>query len=130
MGGSGILVLNQPGVYLVDENGNVTMLADGEAIGTTKGLLLMGNDGTNARLLKVAEDGTIRIDPTGTTTQPTLIVDEEGDAAVSDTGGVPEVHVSNEENLSVLRKIRDEIRHLRQIMSIATEISMTEESDE
>jgi hypothetical protein len=34
------------------------------------GLLVLGSDGTNARLFKTSSDGTLRIDPTGTTTQP------------------------------------------------------------
>ena len=68
--GSGILVLNLPGVYLVDADGNMITLADGDAIGSAEGLILMGKDGSNARFMRVAADGTVRIDPIGTTTQP------------------------------------------------------------
>jgi hypothetical protein len=120
-----------PVAILFDANGNALAVQDGVAIPVdTPALLLAGSDGTNAKYLRTAADGTVRIDPAGTTTQPSLLVDEDGNAAVSDTGGVPEVNVASEEIVSVLRKIRDEIRHLRQIMSMATEISMTEESDE
>ncbi len=48
-----------------------TVLADGDAIPAgSVASLMMGSDGTNAQLLRTAVDGTIRVDPTGTTTQP------------------------------------------------------------
>lgn len=34
------------------------------------GILALGSDGTNTRIMRTATDGTVRIDPTGTTTQP------------------------------------------------------------
>lgn len=34
------------------------------------GFIALGSDGTNARYLRMASDGTVRIDPTGTTAQP------------------------------------------------------------
>lgn len=34
------------------------------------GFIALGSDGTNARYLRMATDGTVRVDPTGTTTQP------------------------------------------------------------
>lgn len=40
------------------------------------GFIALGSDGTNTRYLRMASDGTVRVDPTGTTTQP-----------VSDAGG-------------------------------------------
>jgi hypothetical protein len=67
------VVVNQPGVYLVDEDGNVITLADGTAIGTAEGILVMGKDGANGRIMRVAADGTVRVDPTGTTTQPVSV---------------------------------------------------------
>lgn len=67
---SGVVVLNQPGVYLVTAAGNVITLTDGAAIGSAEALLLAGKDGANARIVRVAADGTVRTDPTGTTAQP------------------------------------------------------------
>lgn len=59
-------------VQLMDSN---TGLALDVPIGTTipagtRSLIMAGSDGTNARYIRVASDGTLRIDPTGTTTQP------------------------------------------------------------
>jgi hypothetical protein len=55
--GSGILVLNQPGVYLVDADGNVITLADGDTIGSAEALLVAGKDGTVARYVGVDSAG-------------------------------------------------------------------------
>lgn len=66
----GVVLLNQPGVYLVDAAGNVVTLPDGATIGAAEAFLLAGKDGTVARIVRVDADGTIRFDPTGTTTQP------------------------------------------------------------
>ena len=63
-------------VIPVDANGKPLPVADGAAVGTTSGSLVAGSDGTDAHLLRMATDGTVRVDPTGTTTQP-----------VSDGGG-------------------------------------------
>lgn len=68
--GSGAIILNQPGVYLVDVDGNAITVTDGLAIGSAEALIIAGKDGANARFVRVASDGTVRIDPTGTTTQP------------------------------------------------------------
>ena len=68
--GAGSIVLNQPGVYLVDVDGNAITVTDGIAIGSAEAVLVAGKDGANARFIKVAADGTVRIDPSGTTTQP------------------------------------------------------------
>ena len=51
------IVVNQPGVYLVDEDGNLITRADGTAIGSAEGLLIMGKDGTNARYFRVDANG-------------------------------------------------------------------------
>ena len=66
----GTVVVNQPGVYLVDVDGNVVTANDGTTIASHEGLLVAGKDGTVLRFMRVAADGTLRIDPTGTTTQP------------------------------------------------------------
>lgn len=68
--GAGALILNQPGVYLVDVDGNAITVTDGLAIGSAEALIIAGKDGANARFVRVESDGTVRIDPTGTTTQP------------------------------------------------------------
>lgn len=59
--GSGILVLNQPGVYLVDADGNVITVADGDTIANQEALLLAGKDGSNARLVVVDSSGKVAI---------------------------------------------------------------------
>lgn len=43
--------------------------ANGAAV-TGNPVLIAGSDGTNARSIRTATDGTVRVDPTGTTTQP------------------------------------------------------------
>jgi hypothetical protein len=77
---SGVVVVNQPGVYLVDADGNVITLVDGAAIGSAEALVIAGKDGSNARMIRVASDGTVRTDPTGTTAQP--ITDNGGSLTV------------------------------------------------
>lgn len=61
---SGVVVLNsQLGIQGTD--------GAGEAIsGSTTGQLIAGSDGSFIRFARVASDGTLRIDPTGTTAQP------------------------------------------------------------
>ena len=66
----GVVVANQPGVYFVDSDGNTLSADDGATISSHEGLLIAGKDGTFMRFMRVASDGTLRIDPTGTTTQP------------------------------------------------------------
>jgi hypothetical protein len=57
------VVLGAPAVVL----GSV---ADGNAVGTDAPVVIAGSDGTNVRRIWVTTAGAIRIDPTGTTTQP------------------------------------------------------------
>ena len=61
-----------PAVRLYDAEGHPLDVQDGVAIpANTPGLLLAGKDGSGyARFTRVATDGTLRIDPTGSTTQP------------------------------------------------------------
>jgi len=73
--GSGVVVVNQPGVYLVDQNGNTVSIGDGTTITNEEALLAAGKDGGIARVIRVSADGTIRIDPTGTTKQPVGVQD-------------------------------------------------------
>jgi len=56
----------------VDSSGRpfvVGAAANGAAVAGNP-VLVAGSDGTNARSIKTANDGTVRVDPTGTTTQP------------------------------------------------------------
>lgn len=70
---AGSIILNQPGVYFVDADGNVLSADDGTAIANHEGIIIAGSDGTNMRFMRVATDGTLRVDPTGTTTQPVSV---------------------------------------------------------
>jgi hypothetical protein len=57
---------------LLDSSGRIISVgaaASGAAVAGNP-VLVAGSDGTNARSLRTAADGTLRIDPTGTTTQP------------------------------------------------------------
>lgn len=65
------VVVNPQIVILYDANGVAMAIETGVAIpANTSGIIAAGSDGTNARFIKVATDGTVRIDPSGTTTQP------------------------------------------------------------
>lgn len=59
--GSGILVLNQPGVYLVDADGNVITLGEGDTIGNAEAILVAGKDGTVARFVGVDSTGKMAV---------------------------------------------------------------------
>lgn len=73
-----------PAVILYDEDGNVLALEDGDTIPAgTKALHIAGKDGSTARFIRVASDGTVRTDPTGTTAQP--ITDNGGSLTVDGT---------------------------------------------
>jgi len=56
----------------LDSSGRQIMIgaaANGAAVAGNP-VLVAGSDGTNARSMRTATDGTVRVDPTGTTTQP------------------------------------------------------------
>lgn len=60
-----------PAVILYDASGNPLAVQDGVAIpANTPRILIAGNEGGTARTLRTSSDGTVRMDPTGTTTQP------------------------------------------------------------
>jgi len=60
-----------PVVILYDSNGVAMAVSDGVAIPIgTQGIIVAGTDGANSRFMRTATDGTVRTDPTGTTTQP------------------------------------------------------------
>lgn len=62
-------------VTLKDQNGTALDAADSTAIPAgTHGILVLGSDGTNARFVKISSDGTVKVDPSGTTTQPVSAV--------------------------------------------------------
>lgn len=55
------------------------------------GFMVLGSDGTNTRYLRLGADGTLRIDPTGTTTQPVTISDGvNGPATVKPPSTAPD----------------------------------------
>jgi hypothetical protein len=65
------VVVNPIISILYDANGVAMAVQVGAAIpGSTPAIMVAGSDGTDAHYMRMASDGTIRIDPTGTTTQP------------------------------------------------------------
>ena len=78
-------------VILRDSSGNELAIADAAAISATKGLLVAGKDGTTARFLKVAADGTLLISatslplPAGAATEATLLSLDSKDFATETT---------------------------------------------
>jgi hypothetical protein len=105
---------------LVDISGRQVVIgaaADGATVSGNP-ILIAGSDGTNARSIRTATDGTVRIDPTGTTTQPisgtvtanqgtspwvTNVTQFGSSNVVTGTGasgsGIPRVTVSNDSNI-------------------------------
>ena len=59
--GSGILVLNQPGVYFVDADGNTITLGDGAALGSAEALVVAGKNGSVAQFLGVDATGKMAV---------------------------------------------------------------------
>lgn len=59
--GSGAVIVNQPGVYLVNADGDLITLTDAGTIGDAEGLIIMGKDGTVARMLSVDGSGNLAI---------------------------------------------------------------------
>jgi len=55
------VVVNQPGVYLVDADGNTVTLSDVGTIGSAEGIVVMGKDGTVARMMVVDSTGKLAI---------------------------------------------------------------------
>jgi hypothetical protein len=58
---SGTVVVNQPGVFLVDADGNTVTLNDVGTIGAAEGIVIMGKDGTVARMMVVDSTGKLAI---------------------------------------------------------------------
>lgn len=76
-----------PASVLVDADGNQLAVDDGVAIpANTPSLLSTGKDGSTARVMRVGSDGTVRVDPTGTTTQP---VSDGGGSLTIDATSLP-----------------------------------------
>lgn len=69
-------------VVLYDANGNPMAVSNGQVAGSQTGVLVAGSDGTNYRFVRTATDGTVRVDPTGTTAQPAKVTDGSNTAAV------------------------------------------------
>ena len=78
-------------VTIRDSSGNELAIADAALLSSTKGLIVAGSDGTNARFVKVATDGTVAISavslplPTGAATEATLVSLEGKDFATETT---------------------------------------------
>jgi hypothetical protein len=65
------VVVNTVKIVAFGSNGIEVTVLDGVAVpANTPALIIAGSDGTNARYIRTATDGTVRVDPTGTTTQP------------------------------------------------------------
>lgn len=106
--------------FFTDSSGRQIVIgaaANGAAV-TGNPVLVAGSDGTNARSIRTATDGTVRVDPTGTTTQPvsgTVTTNQGtspwvenvsqfgGSNVVTGTGtsgaGIPRITVSNDSNI-------------------------------
>lgn len=68
---SGTIVLNQLITEVVNVDGYTAVLRPGTTIPSNiSALLVAGSDGYAARFIRVSSDGTLRVDPTGVTTQP------------------------------------------------------------
>jgi hypothetical protein len=78
-------------VTIRDSSGVELAIADAALLSSTKGLLVAGSDGTNARFLKVGADGTVAISavalplPAGAATEATLVSLEGKDFATQTT---------------------------------------------
>ena len=60
-----------PAVILYNADGVAMSVSNGVAIPVgTNALIIAGSDGTNSRFVRTANDGTVRVDPSGTTAQP------------------------------------------------------------
>jgi len=112
--------LEQKAVVLFDASGTEIAVLNGVAIpASTPAILLAGSDGTNARYLKVAADGTVRVDPAGTTTQPVsgTVTANQGTPAVvgnawptkvsdgTDTAGISTVGGSKALKVDVIQSV-------------------------
>ena len=65
------VVVNTVKIVSFGSNGiEVTVLPGVAVPANTPAFLIAGSDGTDARYIRTATDGTVRVDPTGTTTQP------------------------------------------------------------
>ena len=64
-----------PVVILYDASGVAMAVADSAVIPVgTRALLVAGSDGTDTHFVRIASDGTLRVDPSGTTSQPIDII--------------------------------------------------------
>lgn len=97
-----------PAVILYDAAGVALAVADGVAIpASTKALLVVGSEGGTARYLRVAADGTLRTDPTGTTAQP--VTDNGGSLTVDATSLPLPTGAATEATLAAIKAKTDNI---------------------
>ena len=57
-------------VILYDSSGNQIAVSNGQITNTNRAVPVAGTDGTNFRFIKTTTDGSVKVDPTGTTAQP------------------------------------------------------------
>ena len=57
-------------VLLYDSSGNQIAVSNGQITNTNRAVPVAGTDGTNFRFIKTTTDGSVKVDPTGTTAQP------------------------------------------------------------
>lgn len=109
---SGTIVVNQPGVFLVDEDGNTATVADGDTIGSAEALLVAGADGTVARILAVDATGKLAIQnsPNLDVALSTLATETKLEAVRAllstidaDTGTIASVDFATETKLEAVR---------------------------
>lgn len=64
-------MLDSPLVIVYNSDGYEATTTNGKAVSaSTSALTIAGSDGSNFRFVKTLNDGTIKVDPSGTTTQP------------------------------------------------------------
>ena len=84
---SGVVVLNQLRSEQIDADGNPVVVEDNQTIDSeSRALLIAGTDGSQAQIVRVGTDGTLKVDPIGTTAQP--ITDGGGSITVDGTVAV------------------------------------------
>lgn len=79
------ILANRQKVKIVGEAGANVAVADGYVLTSqSEAFVIAGDDGSAARFVRVSSDGTVRVDPTGTTTQPVRLTDGTDTADVLD----------------------------------------------
>jgi hypothetical protein len=67
------MAYESPDVIIYSSDGYEVTASNGTVVSAnTKGFVHLGSDGTNIRIIKTATDGTLKVDPSGTTNQPVV----------------------------------------------------------